>query len=56
MENNLLQYFMNQGPWAVTTIILGWQLLKANKELRITLDKFGDIIKVELKDIKSKIK
>jgi hypothetical protein len=56
IETEVLRYFLTQGPWAVTTIVLGYHLLKQNKELRSTLDKFGDIIKVDLTEIKSKLK
>lgn len=63
MENELLKYFVTQGPFAILFVWLLFWVMKANKEresrLHDLLDKFSekyDVIIDKLDELKSKIK
>jgi hypothetical protein len=61
MENDLVRYFLSQGPFAALFVWLLIYVMKANKEregrLQDLLDKFSDkydVIIGELRDIKGR--
>lgn len=63
MDNNTLQYFLTQGPFAVLFVWLLIYVMKNNKErenrLQDLLDKFSekyDLVITKLDDIKDKLK
>jgi BhlA holin family len=63
MDNNTLQYFLTQGPFAVLFVWLLIYVMKNNKEresrLQDLLDKFSekyDLFITKLDDIKEKLK
>lgn len=63
MDNNTMQYFLTQGPFAVLFVWLLIYVMKNNKEresrLQDLLDKFSekyDVVISKLDDIKEKIK
>jgi uncharacterized protein YlxP (DUF503 family) len=63
MDNSTIQYFLNQGPFAVLFVWLLIYVMKNNKEresrLQDLLDKFSekyDVVISKLDDIKEKIK
>lgn len=61
MENDVIKYFLTQGPFAILFVWLLIYVMKANKEregrLQDLLDKFSDkydLIIGELRDIKER--
>lgn len=62
MDNEVLRYFLSQGPFAVMFVWLLIYVMKANKEregrLQSLLEKFSDkydVIIADLREIKSKV-
>lgn len=63
MDNNIFQYFITQGPFAILFVWLLIYVMKNNKEresrLQDLLDKFSDkydLVITKLDDIKEKLK
>ncbi|MOA47136.1 Bacteriocin UviB precursor [compost metagenome] len=63
MDNEVIKYFLSQGPFAVLFVWLLIYVMRANKEregrLQDLLDKFSDkydVIITEIRDIKGRIK
>lgn len=63
MDNNTLQYFLTQGPFAVLFVWLLIYVMKNNKEresrLQDLLDKFSnkyDVVITKLDDIKEELR
>ncbi|WP_438447422.1 BhlA/UviB family holin-like peptide [Gorillibacterium sp. sgz5001074] len=67
MEEKGIEYFITQGVFCVLFVLLGiWakgfinRIMEENKSreaaLRLTIDKFGDIIKVDIQELKGEVK